>query len=569
MKYKNYTRLALVGFFTSLSLLSCSDNNTEDLGNDNLKPGDSQTGKANDTFTAEEWFPGGERGTTTQSSYKTEAPAVVEDGLLSAFNRGETFFEHSYNFGDGLFGGRGPTWSRTSCFHCHPGYGHGKRQENYDSNVKGNGYLLALYYPKGTSDGNGGVYEEDTYVPEIAGVPQTKAQSPFLPSIEEKGIHIQWLHATDEHGNKFEDGETYDLTYPEVTIDEDCIHTSPKPRAGYTVRLESTIGIYGTGLLDAISDEDIKAQYQAEAAHADLNPMMWDKDKNTWASTAYMELSNGRKGIRKFNYQLSRASLQQDYAIWEIANVTRKDLHYFYTTKAWAKAMSETEDVIKAIQERGKDENSELHPYYGDGSKEKISYLVNLLLGLNEEKDAPTYELYFLKDGKEKMEDENYYQFMVWQRGLGVPQARNLDNEKVKRGKKLFNEIGCASCHRPSWTTGEDNYWATDFVNSMGKLPTYPHQKIYPYSDLIQHRLYMENDIIKGWCRTTPLWGRGMSRLLTGSDDRLHDCRARTVIEAIMWHGYSPKSDAHWSVQNFYKLDKADRDAVVAFVEAI
>ena len=29
----------------------------------------------------------------------------------------------------------------------------------------------------------------------------------------------------------------------------------------YEVRVESTIGIYGTGLLDAISDEDLKAEY--------------------------------------------------------------------------------------------------------------------------------------------------------------------------------------------------------------------------------------------------------------------------------------------------------------------
>ena len=55
----------------------------------------------------------------------------------------------------------------------------------------------------------------------------------------------------------------------------------------------------------------------------------------------------------------------------------------------------------------------------------------------------------------------------------------------------------------------------------------------------------MKNDIRTGWCRTTPLWGRGLSRRLTGADDRLHDCRARTVIEAIMWHAYSKLSDAY------------------------
>lgn len=60
---------------------------------------------------------------------------------------------------------------------------------------------------------------------------------------------------------------------------------------------------------------------------------------------------------------------------------------------------------------------------------------------------------------------------------------------------------------------------------------------------MVQHRLEMVNDIRTGWCRTTPLWGRGLSLICAGHQDRMHDCRARNVIEAIMWHG-SPESDA-------------------------
>lgn len=57
-----------------------------------------------------------------------------------------------------------------------------------------------------------------------------------------------------------------------------------------------------------------------------------------------------------------------------------------------------------------------------------------------------------------EMTDEDYVNFMIWHRGLAVPAARNLDDETVQRGHKLFREIGCATCHRPSWTTGDDNY---------------------------------------------------------------------------------------------------------------
>jgi CxxC motif-containing protein (DUF1111 family) len=86
---------------------------------------------------------------------------------------------------------------------------------------------------------------------------------------------------------------------------------------------------------------------------------------------------------------------------------------------------------------------------------------------------------------------------------------------------------------------------------------------------MIQHRLYMKNGIHGSWCRTTPLWARGLSRLNTGAEDRLHDCRARNEIEAILWHGYTKNSDAYNSALKFYKLPKADRDAVVKFLRAI
>ena len=62
--------------------------------------------------------------------------------------------------------------------------------------------------------------------------------------------------------------------------------------------------------------------------------------------------------------------------MWNITNVTRSDRHYLYTTKAWAKAMSEDDNVISYIQQQGKSLTSLLHPYYGDGTKDNIKTLV-------------------------------------------------------------------------------------------------------------------------------------------------------------------------------------------------
>ena len=151
----------------------------------------------------------------------------------------------------------------------------------------------------------------------------------------------------------------------------------------------------------------------------------------------------------------------------------------------------------------------------------------------------------------------------------GIVEYHHFGRKEVKRGKQLFHQIGCATCHRPSWTTGDDNYWRDAVVASQGELPRYARQVIWPYSDFIQHRLDMKNDVRTGWCRTTPLWGRGLSLQNTGHEDRMHDCRARNEIEAIMWHGYSRRSDAYESAQRFYNLPKADRDAIVAFIRAI
>ena len=390
----------------------------------------------------------------------------------------------------------------------------------------------------------------------------------------------------------FPDGESYSLIYPEVTIPATAFNTNPIP-TNYEVRLESTIGIYGTGLLDAVTDEDIEAQWAAEAPYVELNPAMWDKAAGKFKASAYYSAGYNDTGtfhgdhgpLKRFTYAMTRGTLQDGAganAIWNITNVTRSDRHWLYSTTAWAKAQSEDPEVISYIKEHGSDASSILHPYYADGTDDGIKERVNEILSCTSVAKKETFEKYLLNgepyNGEEEMNDKQYYQFMVWHRGLAVPAARNLDDMDVQRGKTLFSEMGCAQCHRPSWKTGADNYWVDAsikvYASNIGKdasniLPKYPHQTIWPYTDMVQHRLFMMNDIRTGWCRTTPLWGRGLSRQLTGNDDRLHDCRARTVIEAIMWHGYSKQSDAYKATEKFCNLPKADRDAVVKFIESI
>lgn len=571
-----------------LMLVACQDNDDIiDLGP--LTPEDEVFGKANDVFSADEWYPGGQLGTTEKASYSAATPAVeMISGMMDDFNTGEDFFEHLYTFEQAPRKGLGPAWVRNSCIACHPSYGHGKRQTEYRANQMGNGYLLVVYHPS-----------NNAYISEVTGMPQTQAMSPFKAPIDESQIKIEWPEVKEMESGlpmQFADGETYSLIYPVVTIPQTAFNTNPNPTE-YDVRLESTIGVYGTGLLDALDDADIEAQWRAEAPYVELNPAMWDKEANQFKASAYYSAPyndtgtfHGDRGpLKKFTYAMTRGTLQDGAganAIWNITNVTRSDRHWLYTTPAWAKAQSEDAEVIDYIRRHGAEESSILHPYFADGTSEGIANRVNDILSCSSIAKKETFENYLLQgapyNGKDEMTDKQYYQFMVWHRGLAVPAARNLNDEKVKRGKQLFTEMGCAQCHRPSWKTGKDDMWVDASIKAYADakglakdgdytklLPKYPGQTIWPYTDMVQHRLFMINDIRTGWCRTTPLWGRGLSRLLTGADDRLHDCRARSVLEAIMWHGYSQRSDAYASTVKFYRLPKADRDAVVKFIESI
>ncbi|MDR1406589.1 MAG: hypothetical protein LBJ23_00910 [Tannerella sp.] len=465
---------------------------------------------------SEEYYAGGKLGTVfnrTPFAYQLPAPAVEEQGLAYDFQLGEAFFEKEFNTNQtGTRRGLGPVSVRSSCITCHPGYGHGKRMDRYRANDFGNGYLLVV------------TDENDNYVSTLTGMPQLQAVAPFLPPIDETGIRIEWKQHVDEYGNTFPDGEKYNLTYPDVTIPRESFHV-PMPDF-YKVRLEATIGIYGTGLIDAIPDDSLLAQYTREKnLGLPLNDAKYQPEN-------FIREADGTAHPGRYTYGLTRGTLQNGpgaNAIWNITNVTRSNRRYHYITDAYARAMAQHENVRQTL---GKDE-------------------------------ATIYAELMSTELPVEMSDEDYVEFMVWHRGLAVPAARDLDDPDVQKGRTAFHEIGCTLCHRPAWTTGDDRYTGDPLV--AGKLPRYPNQKIWPYTDLLQHRLEMVNDIRTGWCRTTPLWGRGLSEQCTGAAEHLHDMRARNYTEAIMWHG----GDAKNAKEKFRSLTKEERDAILRFLESI
>ena len=252
----------------------------------------------------EEYYAGGKLGTafnTTSVAYEQPTPVVDDDAVMTQrFLNGEALFEKPFTANSsGVRYGLGPLYIRTSCLHCHPGYGHGKRIEGaFNTNQIGNGYLLVI------------TDEDDNYLTSLTGMPQTRAVAPFKAPIDESKIMIGWQEYTDEWGNKFPDGESYSLIYPEVTIPENAYYVpligakGEVPYAKVRVRLESTIGIYGTGLLDAISDSDLKAEYvRQEQNGVPLNPAIFKNGEwvKTYGTTTHP---------LRYTYALSRGPLQ-------------------------------------------------------------------------------------------------------------------------------------------------------------------------------------------------------------------------------------------------------------------
>ena len=535
---------------SALALASCSDD--EKITNNDIP----------DTPERPDWYyAGGKLGTTelaTSNVFEQPTAAVENQGLYQSFKNGEAIFEKPFMTNtEGVRGGLGPVYIRTSCTHCHPNYSHGERvaEGSYDTRDPGNGTLLVVYNPA-----------TEGYVPWLAGMPQLYAVAPFKAPVDGSKVKVSYRAATDTWGNRFDDGETYSLQYPVVDMPSDAIYVVNQGYqlpTGYEVKLESTIGIPGTGLLDAIDEKDLLAQYQKEEADGflpnGLNSAFYAG--GAWVSPYKNTVQgDGTPYARRFTYALSRGPLQDAAganAIWNITNVTRSDRRYHYLDAAgtYAEYSAKDPDVQAGFDDYlAKVDPSRKHPEWWTGPIE--DRIKNYLLS---------------KDLDPEMTDDEYTDLMVWHRGLAVPAVRDIDDPDVIRGRELFAQIGCDYCHRPSWITGPDNIADPAKFFKGDELPRYPYQTIWPYTDMVQHKLMMASDIRGGWCRTTPLWGRGLHQKVTGSPtaDRLHDCRARTTLEAIMWHGYSPQSDAYHTVVKFRALPKADRDAIIRFVDAI
>ncbi len=155
-------------------------------------------------------------------------------------------------------------------------------------------------------------------------------------------------------------------------------------------------------------------------------------------------------------------------------------------------------------------------------------------------------------------------QLVLYLRLLAPPARRDVDRLAVRLGERLFAEAGCAGCHRPQLRTAP-----VEVLTGPSELAS---QSIHPYTDLLLHDMGPElaDDGEDGrpegreW-RTPPLWGLGLLEQVNGETYLLHDGRARSFEEAILWHG----GEAAASRRRFTNLAVSDREALLAFLASL
>jgi len=159
-----------------------------------------------------------------------------------------------------------------------------------------------------------------------------------------------------------------------------------------------------------------------------------------------------------------------------------------------------------------------------------------------------------------ELSEEILNQVAFYCQTLAVPAPRDIEKESVRRGSQIFENIQCASCHVPSMTTGS---------NSISAISN---QTIYAYSDMLLHDMGADladnrpDFLANGneW-KTRPLWGIGLTQVVNGHTDFLHDGRAKNITEAILWHG----GEALHSKNEFKALSTQDRNDLLDFLNSL
>jgi CxxC motif-containing protein (DUF1111 family) len=171
-----------------------------------------------------------------------------------------------------------------------------------------------------------------------------------------------------------------------------------------------------------------------------------------------------------------------------------------------------------------------------------------------------TNPLFTESNGTSDIDAETLKATTFYTQTLSVPARTMINDSDVKKGERLFLSANCAACHIAELKTGQH------------PVKVLAHQTIHPYTDLLVHN--MGEGLADGrpdfaadgteW-RTPPLWGLGLTQTVLPYTGYLHDGRARTLAEAILWHG----GEAEKSKESFRSMADSDRSALISFLNSL
>lgn len=308
------------------------------------------------------------------------------------------------------------------------------------------------------------------------------------------------VHVTFENiTGTYPDGTTYELRKPTYTV------ANENYAAIGTVKISPRIGqqLIGLGFIDALSDSSI-------LANEDVNDNNGDgisgKANYVW------NVKENKSTLGKFGWKANQPNLEQQISA------------------AFNGDMGLTTSTFPIENCPGGIDCSELFNGVNEGETVEVT-------------------------------DTQMSRMMVYMSAISVPIRRDYDTYNVLKGKALFNELACVTCHVNNFTT-------SDFK----LLPQISNVTIRPYSDFLLHDMGDEladnraDFLANGneW-RTQPLWGLGMIELVNDHTFLLHDGRARNIEEAILWHG----GEAEKSKNDFMNLKAEEREQLLSFLNSL
>ncbi|MCH2186126.1 thiol oxidoreductase [Myxococcota bacterium] len=300
---------------------------------------------------------------------------------------------------------------------------------------------------------------------------------------------------------QYADGEVYTLRKPVVRL-VDLAYGEPSQDLKISARLASPL--IGMGLIEAIPAESILQR---------ADPDDQDQDGISGKANRVWDRERGRTVLGRYGWKAGQPSLKQ-----QVAAAFRNDIgitNILYPDEA---CTENQQDCLEAPS--------------GQSSVTGVELEKAILPSVVE-----------------------------YVRGLAVPARSELVGREWVNGRKHFSELRCADCHTPVHRTGSaDHPWLSD-------------QEISPYSDFLLHDMgpdladdrpeFLANG--REW-RTPPLWGLRVAEAAQyGAPRYLHDGRARSLSEAILWHG----GEAEYSRQGFRSLERDQRHELINFLRSL